>query len=359
VSRRSLIFVDANTIWHRRLAEALGEVVETVALLPEADLRLRLEVEVPPGMGAQFVKLGLPPGWASTGSQLGQFILAKRIAKLARSLHEPVVILTSPAYGPLSKILASQFPIIYYCADDYQSYLGWTKPASQEKAIIGRSVLSVFVSEALRIRAVEEYGASATSTFVSPNATEPRFAMGRGGHTEMRTAWEPPILGILGGVSDRLDLEFIRRVAELPAVGTLLIAGPVPTAVQAELRWLTEAKVVITGRIPHSDMHLLANSMDAALIPYSKSKLNWYCSPMRLYDHLATGVPIYALDTCDQIRRMRHPSVTVAGEGELMTRLSQGIAPRGSVIVDQSLFWRARAEALVERIELAVSGHSG
>jgi hypothetical protein len=53
--------------------------------------------------------------------------------------------------------------------------------------------------------------------------------------------------------------------------------------------------------------------IDIAVIPYAASQFNHFCSPMRLWDHLAIGQPILATDACDQVAR--HPRVIVWRKG--------------------------------------------
>jgi hypothetical protein len=53
--------------------------------------------------------------------------------------------------------------------------------------------------------------------------------------------------------------------------------------------------------------------IDIAVIPYARSDFNHFCSPMRLWDHLAIGQPILATDACDQVARQ--PGVILVPPG--------------------------------------------
>jgi hypothetical protein len=351
----STIFIDANTIWHRRLAEALGNVRQTVALQPHGSIlprRARWKIQT---AGTSFIAPALVRGWASKTASLGQRQLATLVEMVAREFREdPVVVLTSPKYRTLARLLSGRFPLIYYCGDDYRHYEGWggERMAEAEAEIAGGVVLSVFVSEALRTRAIKEYDLRRESTFVSPNATEPRFlgdASDRSGPVASR--FSKPVLGILGNVSDRLDLPFIRLVADLDTVGTVVIAGAVDEGTARRNRWLAKhPKIHITGTLPHRSMHLYSRAFSAALIPYAATPINFYCSPMRLYDHLASGCPIFATDTCDQICGLASPQLTVASASNLLEKIHEGLqsisarafAPPSA----GSLLWSSRAERL-------------
>ena len=176
MAEREIIFVDANTIWHRRLAEAFGRIRPTIAFEPSAGLLPGLVgTDVRAGQ-TTFMSVKLVRGWASKTAFYGQRQLAARIVRAAHDLGvSPVVVLTSPKYRLLARLLSPRFPLVYYCADDYREYEGWggLRIAEAESEIVRSVQLSVFVSNALRQRAVKEYAVPEDRTFTSPNATEP------------------------------------------------------------------------------------------------------------------------------------------------------------------------------------------
>lgn len=347
MTARGIVFADVGTIWHRRIAEALGEVAPTIAFLPQIDALMRMDSITPPDTGTvRIVTCGLPRGWASSLAVPAQALMARRIRRAARLLHDPVVVMPSPAFAPLSGYLRD-LPLVYYCADDYGSYAGWPRAQERERTILRRCDLGVFVSDSLAERAVAELGLPQDRAFVSPNATEPRFADSATLIPEVVRTLPRPIIGVLGALSARLDLGVLESVVALPELGTLLVAGPLAPGLE-RLEWLSGPKVHVTGRLPHTEMHAYARAMDVALIPYGPGSLNHHCSPMRLWDHLATGVPIFALDTCDQIVRLRCDHVTVANgamlTGSLVTALKAGFRERKTPSGD--IFWRTRAQSL-------------
>ncbi len=347
---RNVIFADANTIWHRQIAEALGKLTPTIAFLPKSDVLARCAPIVTPKSGvAQMVPCGLPRGWASFLARPAQALLARRIRKAAACLDDPVIVLPSPAFAPLSSML-TDLTTAYYCADDYGSYTGWSGALVNEKMILTNVDLGVFVSSSLKDRAVSELDLDANRATVSPNATEARFADTAAPSPPAVNQLPRPIVGILGALSDRLDLGFIAEVANLDTVGTVMIAGPDGTD-SATLGH--HPKVHVTGRLPHDQMHLYARAMDVALIPYAPGALNHHCSPLRLWDHLATGVPIFALNTCDQVADIGHNRVTVGGPTTLLnvmsTFLAQPLAERPDTRQESGLFWEQRAQSLLDR----------
>lgn len=352
------MLLDANTIWHLRLAEALGNIVQLTVVNPRSGWIP--SIHRTKHRGAMMFKATLPRGWASSTSFLGQRILAWILARNADGwFTPPVVILTSPVYAPLLQMLPDNVPIVSYTSDDYRSYEGWggIHVVQKEREICRRSVLSVFVSETLRQRAIEEFDLDRKRTLVSPNATERRFAERGYSRPTVLEGRATPVVGVLGALSSRLDLEALAGVVASPAVATFLVAGPADPKALKRYPVFCSEKVIITGNVPHEEMHLFASAIDVALIPYARSELNLHCSPMRLYDHLASGVPIVALEGCDQIDRCASPSLSVVQCGKFSAAvekvISSGLNARNEVVPD--LFWHSRAELIVAAIEEAVN----
>lgn len=351
--KRPIIFVDTNTIWHRRLAQALSRQVPLVAVNPQAGIlpaTTRAKDE-----GLDVLSVTLPRGWASATAFIGQSYLRHALQRLSETFAEtPLVILSSPAYAPLAAALQRSFPLVSYTADDYRSYTSWggENVARKEKRIHHSAALSVFVSEALRDRAVSEFGLTQDRTLVCPNATEPRFACKE--HSALQRAGGDggTLVGMLGGLSERIDLETVTRIVASSAVKRFLIAGPVPEQLLDYYPVLRSPKVTITGLVPHSEMHKHACAISIAVIPYAKTRLNFYCSPMRLYDHIASGTPIFALDGCDQINRAVYPNLSVVSADKIVERIEKAITQSQFVreAAPNSCFWEDRADLLLGKL---------
>ncbi|WP_404371397.1 glycosyltransferase [Sphingomonas sp. MMS24-J45] len=239
-------------------------------------------------------------------SWIGMPILLRRIAQLADSDGgAATIVVTTPHYLPLARRAAGRSAIVYYCSDDYRSYAGWDarRMARDEAALCRIARLSIFVSEALRARAVSEYALDPAKTCVSPNATEPRFAVPSAKPPGI-AALPSPIFGAAGVLNTRIDLDFLAAVAADSRVGSLALVGPVEAALEDNPtleRLRADPKVHFFGAQPHEDMPRWMASFDVAVIPYAATPFNHFCSPMRLYDHLAIGQPIIATPHCDQI----------------------------------------------------------
>jgi hypothetical protein len=311
---------DVNTIWRRKFGDALQRRETSTLLLAPYSFTSRANTTA---TGHGINRIALPPGWAGRTAALSMPILGHRAKSLAaRKGHRiDTAIFTSFHYLRLARTLQSEARIVYYCSDDYRSYSGWGGESSiaLEAEMCRLATLSIFVSAALRDRAIAEYRLDPTRCIVAPNATEQRFA-----ETVVRPpaigALPGPVFGTIGVFNDRIDFDFLEAVAQSPETGSLALVGPVDAALDTNAtikRMRSNPKIHWLGAQPHSEIHAWMAGIDIAVIPYAPTQFNHFCSPMRLWDHLAIGHPIIATGACDQIARQPGIFVTSTRRDEL------------------------------------------
>jgi hypothetical protein len=304
---------DVNTIWRRKFGEALQRREASTLLLAPYSIASRAGFVAGDGID----RIALPPGWASRSATLSMPILGHRAKSLAarKSGRIDTAIFTSFHYLRLARSFQRQARVFYYCSDDYRGYAGWGGDSSiaLEAEMCRLAALSIFVSASLCERAITEYGLDPARCIVAPNASERRFteAVARPSAIE---ALPGPVFGTVGVFNDRIDFDFLEAVAQSPETGSLALVGPVDAALDTNAtikRMRSNPKVHWLGPQPHSDIHAWMAGIDIAVIPYAPTQFNRFCSPMRLWDHLAIGHPILATGACDQIAHQ--PGIFVTG----------------------------------------------
>lgn len=358
-----IVVFDVNAIWRERPFSALADTGDVLGVIPadflvarkNADFRSRRE-----SGSMQILPVILPLGWASRTAWLGQRILWNKIKRRVREMGQEIeaVVVTSPHYRTLLDLVPKEVKTIYYASDDYHSYAGWNNMPELEKQVMQRVDHSFFVSSALADRACSEYGMDPRKVSVSMNATDERFfhADGEAVPSDSPTGtYERPIAGVIGGINDRLDFDLLAACADLPELGTLLLVGPLPDNPSAGLqRLLKHPCCVSIGAQPHATIHEWFKCLDVGLIPYTKTELNRYCSPMRLFDHLASGASVVTTDACDQVTE-HATQVSVCSDAQtfvevLKERLSgSGISSAGAR--HHNITWNERASALAKVIK--------
>ncbi len=261
---------------------------------------------------------------------------------------------TSPHYLPMLKYIPGDLKTVYYASDDYRSYEGWGSVVDHEKELIDRVDHTFFVSEGLLERAQKEYGSDPKKLSVSMNATESRFFS-----SEKRSPVDPPfddlkrpVVGVVGGINDRLDFELLRRCADLPRLGTLLLVGPLPRQRSDQLETLLQHdKCVAVGAQPHALIHTWFHCLDLGLIPYVRSEFNRLCSPMRLFDHLASSAALVATDACDQVNAFGDRVAVCSSADDFIQAVDARLEDMRIEDPSTKITWTDRAEQLLRVLE--------
>jgi len=140
------------------------------------------------------------------------------------------------------------------------------------------------------------------------------------------------MLGILGTISKRISLEWVRGSLEaLPWLNCLFV-GPVTeisTGQNDDLDWLRRhPRCYFVGHQNFDDLCTFAAAIDVALIPYNFSGINPTSSPVRLFTHLAYGSPILASPGCEQLDEF-DPLVKVCPNLEVLVSELESLRMRG------------------------------
>ncbi len=312
-----LVVADVNTIWRLKPFLALSTYRPVTGLAPVDMITAWKRQRWPfckfsqERIGGGFVchPIVLMPGWSVRFSKITMPQIWRRIPKICGAMNAKpkYLVATIPQYYPLLKQAPTSVKKIYYASDDYRQYSGWdTKEIVQfERLIIELADIVFFVSTKLAERAKEEYPGSSHKIYVSMNATDSSSIDSRHVITRPPAPYEAlirPILGVVGGINQSLDFELLLRCADLPETGTLLFVGPILEPSLPGLKPLiNHPKCVFAGAQPHSELSQWLDCLDISLIPYRATNFNLYRSPMRLFDHLASGKPIVATNGCHQV----------------------------------------------------------
>jgi glycosyltransferase involved in cell wall biosynthesis len=109
---------------------------------------------------------------------------------------------------------------------------------------------------------------------------------------------EMPRLGYSGLIGDRLDLEMLRTLAERHSEWSLVFLGEARVEQQAEI-WqalLALPNVHYLGQVDVSHVPNYLKGFQVGLMPYTLGRESDNISPLKLYDYLATGLPVASMD---------------------------------------------------------------
>jgi glycosyltransferase involved in cell wall biosynthesis len=291
-----------------RLAETLMQhpavgrllVAETPRSLPIKLVRDR--VEPPPQFPADeraslYSPLRLrradPAGIAANERVFAGWDTRARRAAARRGLERPAVITTHPliaGFAPLEWAAS----VTFYAYDDLAESppLRRLWPAYEEayRRIRERGRAVVAVAPAI-LEKIRPSGPSA----VVPNAVDP----GEWSMPAPAPAWfealPGPRLLYVGSLESRIDVAGIAEAARaMPAASFALVGPMLDPPLFDDLRRL--ANVTIRPAVGRTEVVALVAAADACLIPHVHNPLTEAMSPLKLYEYLAGGAPVAALD---------------------------------------------------------------
>jgi glycosyltransferase involved in cell wall biosynthesis len=269
-----------------------------------------------------------------------------RAAAERRGLERPAVITTHPliaGFAPLE--WASS--VTFYAYDDLAESppLRRLWPAYEEayRRLRERGRAVVAVSPAI-LEKIRPTGPSA----VVPNGVDPDEWAAPGPPPSWFAELPGPRLLYVGSLESRIDVASLARAARaLPEASFALVGPLLEPAPFAQLRGL--ANVTIKPPAGRAEVVSLVGHADACLIPHVRNPLTEAMSPLKLYEYLAGGAPVAALDLPpirDVSPRVQiRDSLTEAIEAALaLGRASEG--ERRSFAAENS--WASRQGRIVE-----------
>jgi teichuronic acid biosynthesis glycosyltransferase TuaH len=370
--QRDVVFAFAYASWRtaceRGMCFSEDRLVET--LLAHPRVRRLLVVETPRSLPIKLVKdrLRPPPRFPATpdASLHGPTRLRRSdptgIGALERSyrgwdrsvrraarrhgLERPALITTHPLVPGFADADWAD-SLTYYAYDDLAASPPLRRwwPAYEEayRRTRDRGHRVVAVSQAI-IDRIEPRGPH----MVVPNGVDPDEWREPRPAPVWFTALPGPRLLYVGSLDSRVDVQQLARAARrLPSASIVLVGPLLDSEHFSALR--AEPNVHIRGPVAREQVVGLIGSADACLIPHVRNALTEAMSPLKLYEYVAGGAPVAALD----LTPIRDISPRVVISEELADGIVRAVelgrgedVPRWRFADSHS--WRSRQERIVE-----------
>lgn len=258
--------------------------------------RSRRLAEAPPD-AAPAPRIFEPAMWpwfrSGLDRRINRALLGRQLATVAEGLPRPRIAVTTV---PIVADLVGLLPVdrwVYYCVDDFASWPGLDgRPLRlMEDALAGRADVLIAAGETLR-RTFRARGREALllthgvdlSRWKEPgNAPTPPGIEGL----------ERPLIAFWGLIDRRLDLAFLRRLAEDLDRGTILLVGPEQDPDPA---LLALPRLARRPAVPFDALPALARAAEVLIMPYADLPVTRAMEPLKLREYLATGKPVVVRD---------------------------------------------------------------
>ena len=268
-------------------------------------------------------------------------------------IARPIFWLSHPIYADARNDVPARLRV-YHIVDDYLGYqmvddTRRTVWAAREQALIAWADLVVAVSAEL----MESKGRGDPRFRLLPNAVDTGAYWSRDPRPAPALAGLPrPILGYVGLIGRRLDLELLDELAAAHPEWTFALIGEAAAGCEAELdRLTTRPNVHLLGTIPASEVADHIRQFDLGLVPYRLTRETHHASPLKVYEYLAAGIPVVSADVPGS--RLFAETVTLASAAagwaaaisrELAENTPATAARRRAAVAPHT--WDARVETL-------------
>jgi glycosyltransferase involved in cell wall biosynthesis len=190
-------------------------------------------------------------------------------------------------------------PLVYHCYDKYDRYENAPAALVQrlERSLVRESSLCVAASSELAAY-LNELGSK--RTIVLPHGVDTQLFYRRTVVPPQLERIQRPIIGIVGSMTEVLDVATLRHVAmarpdwSLVLVGAALFTSEAKRARFDELCQLTNVHHM--GVQPREDIPAWLSGFDVGLICYDRTAWGAFNQPIKMYEYLACGLPVVSTD---------------------------------------------------------------
>jgi glycosyltransferase involved in cell wall biosynthesis len=229
-----------------------------------------------------------------------QFMVRNALRELGMS--QPIVWFSNPYMLDVMDEIPSPRLRIYHVVDEYTTYNGRTPADRHHLGTLERQMMSlVDMVVVVSPKLYETKQPFNPYTYLIPNGVNYQAysaALADPRLPARLQAIKCPRLGYIGLISDKLNLDILKEVAEKNPDWSLVLVGEARIAQQRET-WQALQELpnvhyfepVNIAEVPH-----YVKGFQVGLMPYLQNQHADHISPLKLYDYLAAGVPVASLD---------------------------------------------------------------
>ncbi len=283
--------------------------------------------------GAVTGRLGLRPR-----AEYPAFV-RRQLQRTGVGRDRPLVLWAYPSNLDLPAVIDAVDPdlVVTDLVDDNRT---WTRPGSALHGQIERNYAEVLARSEVVIAncdPVAEMMQPLTDgpIAVVPNGLELPDQRGRGPRPAILDGLVGPVLGYVGNLSSRIDIDLLEQIARArPQWNVVLVGSAHLDRTIMRLEYLPN--VHFLGVLPYAEARQLVAHLDVGLIPHLDNDMTRAMNPLKAFVYAAAGVPVVS-----------NPIANLADLGDLVT-IASGRAEWVAAI--EEALRRGRAEPDVEAL---------
>ena len=278
------------------------------------------------------------PGRAASAlaaqARYGRTVVA---AARADGMTAPAVMTCNPLVAAFAGLQALG-PVTYYARDDWAAHPSyrrqWPMFRDAYRELATAQVRVCAVSQALLDRI-----APTGPSLVLPNGVDPAEWADPAAPPAWFGALPRPVALYTGTLDRRLDADLVAQTAAAVGSGSVLLLGPDADS-RHVARLAATGNVVVHGHVGRAELTGIVRSSDVCVLPHVISPLTRAMSPLKLYEYLAAGRPVVAVDL-PPVRAVDEHVVLVAGHEDFGAAVGKALADGPMSEGDRAGFVRA------------------
>ena len=298
------------------------------------------------------------PSIAKFNNVILAFFVKREMKK--HQMTEPVLWMYTHFNKPLVKKLKSK-KVLYECVDDYSEAKGLIKKETvikQEKETLKQSSAVIVTADSLKSKMLEENN----NVHIISNAANiahfnKAYKSALPEPEEFKSIPKPRLL-FIGALQYWVDQDLIAYISEIHPEWQILFVGPVSVSTE---KLNVYKNIHLLGRKPYDDLPNFLAHCDIALNPYKVDGVAEGCSPLKLYEYLAAGLPVVSTEM-PEVRKFEHIVKVATNYDEYVQGLETFLNMKSSeldkvkgasVEISKQHTWEARfiqAESILEEI---------
>ena len=213
----------------------------------------------------------------------------ERLRECSR-IHAAAIVVQHPFWTPLALRLRDRFgwPIVYDCMDDYAHLYRQGGPMfDMERDLLEAADLIVASSELLQ----RKTASPGRRVVLVRNAAEyEHFARAEPAAVD----GENVVVGYYGAIAHWFDGSLVAALARLRPHWRFELVGNTFTADLRPLRQLPNVRLL--GEMPYGELPGRMAEWHSCMIPFRRNELTEAANPVKVYEMLAAGMPVVAVD---------------------------------------------------------------
>lgn len=320
----------------------------------------------PEQLGEKLWRIKTPPGLPQAlgterVNRYNKRRITKKIMQHLGTGEKVVLWVGGPKAGDMIDLLDIKL-IIYDCYDAFSTFAWEARHASYidklERHLLSESDIILTTSIGL----MEKAGKEDPRVHLVRNACDfNHFASIRQPPPDFKpvidlSSFGKPLMGYMGDIAEWLDHDMVKFLAESRPQWTFVFLGPP----KVDISMLTALpNVHFTGIVPYGELPYYIHHFDCLLIPFVLNDLTKEVNPVKMYEYLATGIPVVSTAMPEVVR---HEEVVNIGRSpedflaKIEKAISEGneelVAKRQEVARTNS--WADRVESVARIISEAI-----